>query len=74
LHKADKPDSSDPVTLQVVPLFHPLEQSWREHFELESDGTCVGRTPVGRATTAALRMNDALPKTARAIQLSMNIL
>jgi hypothetical protein len=39
-----------------------------------SDGTCVGRTPTGRATVTALRMNDPLPRTARALQVTFKLI
>jgi hypothetical protein len=74
LHKADKVSALDPATGTVVALFHPLRQSWAEHFRLQSDGACVGLTPVGRATAVALGMNDALPRFARACQMMLGLL
>ncbi len=43
---------------EIVPLFHPRNQRWSEHFEW-APGTLevVGRTPTGRATLALLRLN-----------------
>ena len=69
LHKSNKVEAIDPETGDVVPLFHPLEKEWAEHFDVDADGTVRGRTACGRATVAALRMNEALPRAARAIQL-----
>ena len=41
----------------LVRLFHPREDSWREHFRW--DGCIlVGLTDVGRVTVALLRIND----------------
>ena len=41
---------------RVVRLFHPRESVWAEHFTW--NGTLlVGRTPTGRATIQALRLN-----------------
>ena len=68
LRKSNKLAAVDPVTGVEVPLFHPLRDDWQAHFALRPDGTCVGLTPVGRATVDALRMNDPLPRTARAMQ------
>ena len=68
LHKSNKVDGVDRETHSTAPLFHPLRQNWREHFAVVADGTCVGLTAVGRVTVAELRMNDPLPKTARALQ------
>ena len=51
--------STDPQTNLPEPLFHPRRQAWNEHFTLSDDLLHVlGRTPVGRATVAALQMND----------------
>ena len=49
--------SVDPATGEVVRLFDPRRQDWREHFSL-SFNRVSGRSPVGRATTRLLRMND----------------
>ena len=57
-HKARRLTAQDPVSGNVVPLFHPLKQAWTEHFAWSSDGTeVIGLTSVGRATIEALRMN-----------------
>ena len=59
-------ESPDPVTGQVVPLFHPRRQRWNDHFRWSVDGTkIVGITPVGRATERALNMNHPLIVEAR---------
>ena len=50
----------DPVSGQVVPLFNPRKQQWKEHFAWSEDGTrIIGLTPCGRATVVALKMNNA---------------
>jgi 5-methylcytosine-specific restriction endonuclease McrA len=68
LHKSNKVSGVDPDTGADVPLFHPLENVWPEHFAVNEDATLTGRTPTGRATVAALQMNDPLPRAARALQ------
>lgn len=74
LRKADKIAATDPDTAQSVPLFHPLQQAWDEHFRLQSEGTCVGVTPIGRATVDALQMNATIPRFARACQIMLGLL
>jgi hypothetical protein len=74
LRKADKIAATDPATGQSVPLFHPLQQAWDEHFRLQSEGTCVGVTPIGRATVDALQMNGTIPRFARACQMMLGLL
>jgi hypothetical protein len=59
----------DPVTRAEVPLFHPRQQPWNDHFGWSADGTLVlGLTPTGRATVEALRLNrDALANLRRVL-------
>ena len=46
----------DPLGGELVRLFNPRQQVWRDHFALEG-AAIVGITPVGRATVRLLRMN-----------------
>ena len=56
LHKGTNLSSVDPVTGEVVPLFHPRRNEWRRHFELQ--GALIhGLTPTGRATATLLQFN-----------------
>ena len=51
-------EAVDPVTGVRVPLFHPRQQRWSQHFLWSQDTTVVvGRTPIGRATVERLRLN-----------------
>jgi len=74
LHKSNKLGGVDPLNGQGVSLFHPLRQSWSEHFELHPDGTCVGRTAEGRVTVQELGMNDPRCRLARALQQILGIM
>ncbi|MEN9938483.1 MAG: hypothetical protein RLZZ387_5062 [Chloroflexota bacterium] len=57
-HKYNKVTDRDPLTGDVVPLFHPRQHRWDDHFAWNDDySTIVGLTPSGRATVAALRLN-----------------
>jgi hypothetical protein len=57
-HKYRKTQGRDPLTGDSVPLFHPRQQRWSEHFSWdESFSKVSGLTPVGRATMAALHLN-----------------
>src|SRR5882724_50513 len=43
--------ATDPVTGETVPLFHPRQQQWKDHFTWNEDFTLIlGLTPTGRAT------------------------
>jgi len=57
-HKGCKVATLDPVTGEIVRLFNPRTQAWYDHFAWQAEGTLiVGRTPIGRATVIALRLN-----------------
>jgi hypothetical protein len=56
LHKADTIMAVDPVSGKSVRLFHPMSQSWSEHFRFAGH-RIEGRTPAGRATVEALQFN-----------------
>lgn len=57
--KGDRTHAVDPLTGATVLLFNPRDQSWAVHFTWSEDGTeIVGLTATGRATVAALRLNN----------------
>lgn len=37
-HKSDRVEAPDPQTGELVPLFHPRQQRWTEHFAWSKDG------------------------------------
>lgn len=43
----------------LIPLFNPRLQNWFDHFEVDSSGLLVGKSPVGRATIRLLELNHA---------------
>ena len=57
-HKGNRIAALDPITDEFVRLFDPRRQVWSDHFgwNLEGD-VIVGKTPTGRATIAAVRLN-----------------
>lgn len=57
-YKAVRQTATDPTTQTEVPLFHPQQQSWADHFEWNEEATeIIGLTPTGRATVDALKIN-----------------
>ena len=65
-------EGSDPETGTQVLLFHPRQQHWVSHFAWSGDGTeIIGRTPCGRATVLALRMNNPDIVAARRLWVSV---
>ena len=68
-HKYDKIEARDPAHGEVVPLYHPRRDRWRDHFAWSDDFTLVvGVSAAGRATVAALRLNrDGVVNLRRAL-------
>jgi hypothetical protein len=46
----------DATTQTIVPLFHPRQQVWKEHFRTNGP-LILGLTPSGRATVAVPDLN-----------------
>jgi hypothetical protein len=56
--KYNHTEAIDPVTNEIVRLFHPRNDNWQEHFQWSLDQTTIiGVTPSGRATVAKLDLN-----------------
>jgi 5-methylcytosine-specific restriction endonuclease McrA len=78
-HKCNKLRSNriaapDPLTQQVVPLFNPRQNNWKDHFTWEGEGLyVVGRTAIGRATVATLQLNDTYHQSARMVWILAGI-
>lgn len=57
-YKGARTHAYDAVSERDVPLFHSRTQNWAEHFAWSEDGLfIVGLTPIGRATSEALKLN-----------------
>jgi len=56
-YKGPNIGSFDPLTDQLVPLFHPRRQTWKQHFKMV-DAEIKPLTPEGRVTVRLLRLND----------------
>lgn len=49
----------DTDTQEIVPIFNPRQQLWKEHFVWLDQGVVIeGVTPIGRATCLRLDLND----------------
>jgi len=53
LHKGPNLTGIDPESGDITPLFHPRNERWEMHFELQ-DETIIGLSPVGRTTIQVL--------------------
>ena len=57
LHKGPNVAGIDSITQEVVRLYHPRRDKWREHFAWRG-AVLIGLTSVGRATIQVLAVND----------------
>jgi hypothetical protein len=65
-HKGNRIAAVDPRSGEEVRIFDPRRQLWEDHFEWSADGdVIIGKTPTGRATIAAVRLNRAALVEAR---------
>lgn len=67
LHKASRTAAVDPKTGQEVPMFHPLEHRWPEHFRFEGY-RLEGLTAEGRATVDVLDFNHSRRRRIREVE------
>lgn len=72
LHKSDRSHAIDPTTGERVPMFHPRQQAWDEHFGWDAT-TVIGLTPIGRATIARLDMNHPRRQRVREAERLFNL-
>jgi hypothetical protein len=57
-HKYTKIQAIDPVSKEVVALYNPRQQTWRDNFVWSDDFLqMVGLTAIARATINALQLN-----------------
>ncbi len=58
--KGARTKAHDPTTAESVAFFNPRTERWDEHFAWDEGGVkLLGKTPTGRATVAALRINNS---------------
>jgi len=63
---------SAPQSGAAVPLFHPRQHPWQDHFCWSEDGLLLlGRTAVGRATITALALNRERAVAIRAADVAV---
>lgn len=57
-----------------VPFFHPREDRWSEHFQVDVEsGKIVGITAVGEVTVEYLEMNSPAQVAARQLWIRLNL-
>lgn len=71
LRKAARFYVRDPLSREIVRIFHPRQEEWSEHFSISDEFELIGITPTGRATIDALCMNR---KAIVSIRKELNLL
>jgi len=57
-HKYAKTEAADELTEETIPLFHPREMDWEDHFVWSDDySEVIPLSAVGRVTVRELRLN-----------------
>ncbi len=57
--KSSRTEAADPQSGLLERVFNPRTDAWAEHFRWSDDGLqIIGLTPIGRATVAALHLDD----------------
>ena len=64
-HKGPNVAGIDQSTGELVRLFHPRVDNWREHFRWDG-AELIGRTPIGKVTIQLLRINETDFRSMRA--------
>ncbi len=65
-YKGAQTHAIDSMSGERVALFNPRMQKWVEHFAWSEDGVyIIGQTPCGRATVAAVQLNNEYVVIAR---------
>ena len=64
----------DPITRLIFPLFNPRTMVWDDHFMWNKTSTIiVAKTPIGRATIEALKLNREELKNLRFALVAIGI-
>ena len=59
--KSSQTHAPDPKTKELTKIFNPRTQNWQEHFKFNRNKSeIIGKTLCGRATVAALQINNDL--------------
>jgi 5-methylcytosine-specific restriction endonuclease McrA len=72
-HKGSDICSIDPLTGEIVPLYHPRQDKWEDHFRFGEDGFIEALTPTGRVTARIVNFNELARLERRARLMRANL-
>lgn len=74
LRKGNRISGTLPDSNTEVRLFHPRENKWSEHFQVDVEsGKIRGMTPVGEVTVESLAMNSPAQVAARQLWIRLGL-
>jgi hypothetical protein len=74
LRKGSRIGGIDPVSGTEQRLFHPRQDLWNDHFQLDlTSGEIVGLSAIGRVTVVVLEINSAVQVTARQLWIRIGL-
>lgn len=74
LRKGSRTAVTDPETNETVPIFHPRQMEWSQHFTTNPEtGEILGISSVGRATAIALKLNSTNQLKARQLWIKLDL-
>jgi hypothetical protein len=56
-----------------VPFFHPRQDRWNQHFQVDANGIINGITIIGKVTVENLEMNSASQVAARKLWIQLDL-
>jgi hypothetical protein len=71
-HKLDNIAGMDSESTDIVRLFNPRRDEWKEHFRWEV-GVLIGSTAIGRATVQVLAINELHRVRARRVLMDEGV-
>ena len=72
-YKGSDVASIDPLSGDIIRLYHPRQDCWRDHFQWES-GKILPVTTIGRVTVRLLQINRSDRVEERALLCQANVL
>jgi len=74
LRKGIRINGIDNDSNSKVQFFHPRQNLWREHFQIDTEaGMVMGITAVGKVTAENLKMNSAAQVVARKLWIRLDL-
>jgi hypothetical protein len=75
LRKGSRISGIDPISAAEEYFFHPRQDRWNEHFQIDlSTGEIVGLSVIGRVTVIALEINSSIQVAARQLWIKLGLL